>query len=328
MRFKFLFKAIAMTAAALCTQAAVAQTFPAKAINMVVPYPAGGALDNAARVMSKEMAINLKQPIVVENVVGVVGALGTAKALAAPPDGYTVLVSEIAALILTPLANANAKYKAEDFKTVSMIRYVDIMLVVRKDLGVNSISELIALAKKATNKPLSYCTSGIGSNYHLMAERFNAVTGMKGLHVPYNGFPQCATDLIGQVIDYAFLPISGPFPAYVDNGNVKMLGVTGSKTNQRFTKAPLIKNEKGLDDFVFNAWSALHVSSKVSDDVVSALHKSAQAALETESVKASFAANGASFFGPMSPSEAHALYLREVAAYRAIAKSINLQQQQ
>ena len=306
---------------------AFGQSYPTKPINVVVPYPAGGAADFVARFMTKEMTTTLKQPMLVDNVAGVGGALGVMKALNATPDGYTMMSSDIAALITTPLTNVNAKYKPEEIKTVAMLGQADIMLVVRKDLGVNSLDELIALAKKSTDKPLAFCTSGIGSNYHLMSEKFNTTADIKVLHVPYNGFPQCMTNLIGQQIDYAFLPVAGPFPGFVDSGAMKILAIAGTVPNPRFPKAPLIKSSKGFDGFVFSAWAGFHVNNKVPDDVVIALNKSARAAMETTEVKKHFADSGSTIFPPMLPTEAHAFYLREVATYRAIAKAINLQPQ-
>ncbi len=322
-----LLKAIILATGATVGAAALSQAFPSKPVNVIVPFPAGGAADFVARYMTKEMTATLKQPMLVENAPGVAGALGTMKVLNAPADGYTMLLGDMNALILTPIVNVNAKYKAEDFKTVAMVGEADIMLVVRKDLGVSNIEEFVGLAKKSESKPLSYCTSGIGSQFHLISEKFNVVAGTKTLHVPYNGFPQCVQNLVGQQVDFAFLPVAGPFPGFVDQGNLKLIALTGAKPSARFTKAPLFKNTQGYKDFVFTAWAGLHVSSKVPDDVVATLNKSALFALDTDYVKGQIAASGSTRFDLWDAKKAQEYYLREVAAYRAIAKSINLQPQ-
>ena len=323
-----LLKSVMLVCGVTLSGAAFSQAYPAKAINVVVPFPAGGALDAVARYMTKEMTTTLKQPMLVDNVPGVGGALGTMKALNAPADGYTMLTTDMNALILTPLVNANAKYKAEDFKTVAMVGEADVMLVTRKDLGVNTVEEFVALAKKNADKPLSYCTAGIGSQFHLISEKFSATADIKSLHAPYNGFPQCITNLVGQQIDFAFVPVAGPFPGFVEKGQMKMIAVTAAKPSPRFPAAPLLKNVKGYQDFVFTAWAGLHVSNKVSDEIVAELNKSALAALETDYVKGQISATGSVRFDLWSPKQAHEYYLRQVATYRAIAKSINLQQQQ
>jgi tripartite-type tricarboxylate transporter receptor subunit TctC len=318
------FRAAALLGAAIFSQAAFSQAFPNKPVNVVVPFPAGGALDFVARYMTKEMTTTLKQTMPIENVVGVAGALGTMKMLNAPADGYTLMTSDMNALILAPVTNVNAKYKSEDFKTVAMIGEADIMLIVRKDLEANSLSDLIALAKKNVDKPLSYCSSGIGSQFHLIHEKFNAAAGIKSLHVPYNGFPQCITNLVGQQIDFAFLPVAGPFPGFIDKAQMKMIAITAKKPSPRFPNAPLITASNGFQDFSFKAWAGLHVSAKTPDDIVLALNKSALAALETDYVKGNIAASGSVRFDLWTPKQAHDYYLNEVATYRAIAKSINL----
>jgi tripartite-type tricarboxylate transporter receptor subunit TctC len=331
MSFHSLLKTIVQSSSALAilliSHAALAQSFPTKPINIVVPYPAGGASDFSARLMSKEMTVTLKQPILIDNVAGVGGALGVAKTLNAVPDGHTMVLSGVTELVLTPLANSNAKYKPEELKTVAMMGQAALMLVVRKDLGVSTIDEFVALGKRSAAKPLSYCSTGIGSQFHLVAEKFNITMGMPSLHLPYSGFPQCITNLVGQIVDYAFLPIAGPFPGFVDDGRFKLIAVTSNVPHSRFNKAPMVKSTKGLETFVFSTWAGFHVSNKVPDDVIAILNKSAMAAMETSEIKAQFATSGSQMFAPMSPSEAHAFYLREVAQYQAIAKSINLQQQ-
>ena len=327
MSFNRILKAVTLGAFILTAQASWSQTFPAKAVNVVVPYAPGGAADFVARYMTKEMTTTLKQPMLVDNVAGVAGALGTMKALNAPPDGHTILLSGITEMILTPLVNVNAKYKAEDFKTVAMIGQADIMLIVRKDLNVTTVAELVDLAKKSADKPLSYCTTGIGSQYHLIVEKLNGIAGTKTLHVPYSAFPQCMTDLIGQVVDFAFLPVAGPFPGFVEKGNIKLVAISGSKPSPKFPNAPLIKNIKGFEDFVFTAWAGIHVSNKVPDEMVDVLNKSAIAALDSSYVKGQIAASGSERFDLWNAKQAHEHYLREVALYRAIAKTINLAQQ-
>lgn len=315
-------------AMAMGSLSAFAQAFPSKAINVVVPFPAGGAADFSARFMTKEMTITLKQPMLVDNVTGVAGALGVMKGLNATPDGHTLILSDVNSLILAPIANVNAKYKSEEVKTVAMIGAADIMLAVRKDLPVSTLEEFIALAKKSTDKPLSYCSSGLGSQFHLMTEKLNQLAGLKTLHVPYNALPPCIQNMMGNIVDYAFLPIAGPFPGFVKAGNLKIIAIAGTKPHPIFSKEPLFKSQKGFESFVFNAWAALHVSPKVSDEAVAVLNKSATDALLTEYVKTTIAASGSTPFETMNPAESHAFYLREVAKYQAIAKSIDLKPQQ
>ena len=320
-------KLLGLTMAAFVCQAVLAQSYPSKPINFVVPYPAGGAADFSARVLAKEMPNLLKTTILVDNVVGVAGALGTAKVINAVPDGYNVLISSPLEMILTPLAISAAKYKPEDLRPAAFLGYTSVMLVTRKDLGVNSFEELNALAKKNADKPLSYCTPGLGSLYHLMGEKLNALAGTKSLHVPYNGFPQCVTNLVGGQIDFAFLPIAASFPGFVDSGGMKIIAVAATTPAVRFPKAPLIKNNKGFEDFSFSIWQGIHVNAKTPDDVVNTLNKATYAALAMPETRKTIEATGAVVIEPMNIAQMNAFYAREIAMYQAIAKSINLMQQ-
>jgi tripartite-type tricarboxylate transporter receptor subunit TctC len=135
-------------------------------------------------------------------------------------------------------------------------------------------------------------------------------------------------DLMGQVIDFAFLPVAGPFPGFVDKGSVKMLGISGTKPSPKFPNSPLIKNTTGFHDFVFTAWAGIHVSNKVPDDVVALLNKAAIVALETSYVQAQIAASGSERFELWNAKQAHDYYIREVSAFRTIGKSIDLKVQQ
>jgi tripartite-type tricarboxylate transporter receptor subunit TctC len=318
----------ALTAnAAAFSSSLLAQSYPSKPINVVVPYPAGGAADYSARVITKEMINTLKQPMIIDNVPGAAGALGTLKVLNAPADGYNILVSSPIELILSPLAISAAKYKPDDLRTAAILGKTETILLTRKDLGVNTLEELVALAKSRADKPLSYCTPGIGSLYHLMGEKFNIITGTKNLHAPYTGLPQCVTNVVGGQIDFTFVPIAGPFPGFIDNGSMKAIAVAANSASPRFPKVPLAKATKGFEDFSFSIWQAIHVSAKTPDGVVLALNKSAYAALATPEVKKTFEATGATLFDAMSLAEANAFYVKEAAFYQSIAKSINLQQQ-
>ena len=327
MSIQSLARAVILGAATVLAHGAIAQNYPSKPINVVVAYPAGGAADFSARVITKEMVNTLKQPMVVDNVPGAAGALGTLKVINAPADGYNFLVSSPIELILSPLAISAAKYKPEDLRTVAILGKTGVMLATRKDLGVNTLEELVALAKSRTDKPLSYCTPGIGSLYHLMGEKFNAIAGTKNLHAPYTGLPQCVTNVVGGQIDFTFLPIAGPFPGFVDNGSLKAISVAAASASPRFLKIPLAKASKGFEDFSFSIWQGIHVHTKTPNDIVLALNKSAYAALANPEVKKNIEGTGATVSEPMSIAEMNAFYAQEIATYQAIAKSINLQQQ-
>ena len=143
-----------------------AQTFPVKPVSMIVAFPPGGGSDVLGRAVGKGMSEVFGQPVIVENVVGVGGALGVLKVANAQPDGYTLLAGSPLELIYTPLGVAAAKNKPEDVRLAALVGYTPIAIVVRKDLPVNTLEEFVALAKKA-DKPLSFGSTGIGSLYQI-----------------------------------------------------------------------------------------------------------------------------------------------------------------
>lgn len=316
-----------IAALGVCIGAARAQTFPSKPINMVVAWPAGGGGDFVARIMSKEMSSTLGQNIIVENLPGAGGSLGNSKALKAPADGYTVLVTSPIDTILAPLTFTSASYKADDFKTIAFVGRTDLMIVTRKDLPVSNLAELVALMKSRSDKPLTYCSPGNGSLYHLVGERLNAAAGVKSLHVPYSGFPQCVNDVVGGQVDFAYVAIGGPFPGFVDNGNLKAIAVLGDAPSSRFPKLPLASATKGFEGFSFSVWVGLHVNAKVPDAAADALNKSAYAALAKPEVRKSIEQSGAVVGSPMNLQQAQAAYLHEIQLYEGIAKSVGLTRQ-
>jgi tripartite-type tricarboxylate transporter receptor subunit TctC len=153
---------------------ALAQTWPVKPVNLMVPYPAGGPSDAIARIFFNPLGKELGQQVLVENLGGVSGALAAQKVLAAPNDGYYVFQGSPNEVILSPLANAAVKLKAEDFRLVHPVADAVMVFVTRKDLGVNTVDELIALARKSADKPLTYGSVGMGSLYHLILENVQA----------------------------------------------------------------------------------------------------------------------------------------------------------
>ena len=135
------------------------------------------------------------------------------------------------------------------------------MIVVRKGLAANDLGELVALMKASADKPLTYCSPGNGSLYHLIGERLNATAGVKSVHVPYSGFAQCMTDLVGGNVDFAFLPLAGPFPGAVDAGGIRAVAMLSNAPSARFPKVPVASATKGFDGFAFSISSTLCPSS-------------------------------------------------------------------
>jgi tripartite-type tricarboxylate transporter receptor subunit TctC len=304
-----------------------AQDFPNKAISVVVPYPAGGPSDYVARQLQPELNKALNQPVLVENIGGVGGAIGIQKVLSAPADGYQLTLATPMELVLAPLAMSAVKFKPEDMKVVGRVGITNMVLLTRKDLPANNIEELIALMKKPGAKELSYGSVGPGSLYHLIGEKFAQVTGSKMLHVPYKGAAPLITDLMGGQIDMVFTPLAGGTPGMINDGKVKGLGITSRTPHPKFPQLPALAAVKGLESFEFDLWIGLQVSAKTPADVSLKLNKAIYEALQNPTLRGNLESTGSMVGTPMSPDELARMYNSEITRYQTIAKSINLQPQ-
>ena len=327
MKFHQLPVVFGLIAAGLFSAVAQAQTFPSKPLTLAVAVPPGGALDFIARLVSKEMSASLGQQIIVENNPGAGGTLGTNKAMKAPADGHMMMLSSPIEIILAPLAYNSAHYTAEDVRTIRIVGHTGVMLVVRKGLAANNMAELVALMKTNADKPLSYCSPGNGSLYHLIGERLNSTAGVKSIHVPYSGFPQCMTDLIGGNVDFAFLPLAGPFPGAVDSGGIRAVAMLSTTPSPRFPKVPVASATRGFEKFNFSIWSAIQVHSKVPDAAAEILNQHANAALAKPEVRAAIEQSGATVSQSMTLKQAQDEYQKEVEVYTAMFKAAGLSRQ-
>lgn len=309
----------------LVTTVASAQQFPSKVISMVVAYPAGGPSDVVARVVAPHIAKGLGQTIVIENVAGAAGAIGVQKMLSAAPDGHTVLLGSPMELVLTPLSIASAKYKPEDVQPLVRWGSTSMVLLARKDLPANTVEELVALAKTPGAKEMTFGSIGRGSLYHLVAAKFQQLSGTKMLEVPYKGGAPLVQDLIGGQIDIVFMPLAGNVPALIKGGNVKALGLAAASRHPVMNQIPLIKETKGMDDFVYGLWSGVQVSKNVPAGVQNQIHKAANEALMQPEVRKAIEAQGSTPASPATLAELATSYAQDIARYQAIAKSINLQ---
>ncbi len=307
--------------------AALAQGYPNKAVNLMVPYPAGGPSDAIARILFNPLGKELGQQVLVENLGGVSGAMGAQKVLAAPADGYFIFQGSPNEVILSPLANAAVKLKAEDFRLVHPVADAVMVFVTRKDLGVNTVDELIALARKSADKPLTYGSVGVGSLYHLILENVQAQTGVKLAHVPYKGNAPLLQDIGGGQVDFAVLVYSAAMGALADQGRMKVIGQLGAQRSELLKNLPTAAEGTALKGFNYKIWTGFMVPKSTPEDVVTRLHAAIGKTLQDPTVRSQLAAQTQVVSAPMTLAESAKFFEGETARYRAIAKQINLQPQ-
>src|SRR5215472_2796212 len=194
----------AAVAAVFASAPAMAQPYPSRPITLVVPYAAGGSVDVVARVVADKLGEKLGQNIVIENVAGAGGIVGTQRAARATPDGYTLLFSVESTMAIAKLVQpATVQYDSQkDFQPISLIGTSPLVLAGKKALPADTIDELIKLLRANPGK-FSYATSGTGTSLHVAGEMINMEGKVRMVHVPYRVGAQMVTDLIGNQIDLA-----------------------------------------------------------------------------------------------------------------------------
>ncbi len=312
---------------ALVAASAIAQTWPTKPVMLVVPWPAGGPSDFVARQIQNDVQKSLGQPLIVENIGGVGGALGVQKMLTGT-DGHTLLLGSPLELIIPPLTLATVKYKPTDLRMVAQLVKAPLVLLARKDLPANNIDELIALAAKSKDKPLAMANTGPGSMFHLVGEKFGQQTGMQLLHVPYKGSAPAMGDLMGGQVDLMFTIFAGPVPATIADGKLKAIGIAAAQPLPKFPQIPALAAHPKLAGFEFDSWAGLQVPRNTPEDVALRINRAAYDALQNPQARQAFENTGNLVVAPMSLADLDKIYQAEIARYQAIAKSINLQPQQ
>lgn len=251
--------------------AAASGAYPDKPIRLIVPYATGGATDVTARVLANEMSARLGQQVVVENKPGVAGAIGAAYVASQPADGYTLLFGGAGNVTLRPLMDPNLSYKPErDLATVNHVVTYDHLLVVRSGLGVNSVAELVQMAKANPGK-LSFGSSGSGGPQHLAMELFKQMAGVDILHIPYKGEAPAATDLAGGRIDMSISSATA-VASHIAAGRIKALATTNQYRSPAFPDLPTV-SEAGVKGYEVDIYGGVMAPAGTPPAIIDKLNK-------------------------------------------------------
>lgn len=311
----------ALAAGLMLAASAIAQSFPTKLVNVVVPYPAGGASDFVARLVQPEYQKQLGQNVIIENIGGATGSLGVQKVLSAPADGHTQVMATPMELVLAPLSLAAVKFKPEDVRLASLMTSTSVVLMVPTSSPAKNLDEFLALAK---TKELTVANTGIGSLYHLVAEKFAQQGGVKFVHVPYKGGAQIITDLGGGAVDAAFFPLAGPTPGMLKEGKARAIGIAAAKQHPLFPTIPTISSHKTFPGFNYDIWLGVQVPKATPDAVVDRINAAMNVVLQNPDVRKGLEGTGGTVAAPMNRVELDKLYTTEIERYKAMAKGVNL----
>ena len=304
----------------LVAATASAQTYPNKAIRIVVPYPPGGGADMTARPIAQKLSEHWGQPVVIDNRGGASGMIGADIVARAPPDGYTLMVSASAEAALNVALFPKMPYDpVRDFAPITLAIVIPMALVVHPSVPIKSVKEYIAIAR-AKPGSMTYGSAGTGSTHHFAGEWLKMLTKIDIVHVSYKGMGPAIIDLLGGQIPSGFATLL-PAIQHMKAGKLRALAVTTQK------RAPLLPDVPALAEtlpgFDVTQWNAVWAPAAIPKDVLDKLSTEIMRIVQSPDYKARMTDQAAEAIGN-SPSELAAFQKAEIDKYRKIAQQANI----
>jgi tripartite-type tricarboxylate transporter receptor subunit TctC len=312
-------RTLAALAAAALSLAAQAQTYPTRPVRVMVPFPAGSATDQVARLVGQQLAEALKQPFIVENKPGAQGSIAAAEVARAAPDGYTLLLTTN-----TPQAANVSLFKklaydpVKDFAPVARIGTTSFMLMLKADSPIRTFKEFLADARTKPGK----LSAGFGSAGSQVAlAMLKSMGNVDVVEVPYKGIPQAITDVLGGTLSFTFVDLGNAL-AQAKGGKLRGLAVTSAKRTPLAPDVPAVAEE--LKGYELIAWFALMAPAGTPAPIVQRLHDVTVKGIATAEVKEKFAAIGTDV-APMDPGELAKFIQSEIAHWAKLVKLAGIQ---
>ena len=299
-----------------------AQTYPSKPIRVVVPWPAGGLIDVAARQLGQRIQTAIGQPVIIDNKVGAGGNIGAELVAKSPSDGYTLLFTTSALTMNVALRQKMPFNATKDFERVSVVAYAPAVLVVSSNSTIRTLQDLILLAKSQPGK-LSYASAGVGSPAHLMGEMFKSRQNINATHVPYTGAPAALNDQIAGLIDYQFANAGVAIPQ-IKAGKVRALAVTSTQRIPNLPDIPTMA-EAGMANFEVQQWMGLLAPSGIPSAVVDQLVNEVNKVLASNDFGLTLANSGTTSAKPGKAADFEAYFQQDLAMWTTVVKSANIQ---
>lgn len=310
-------QAVMLCVAAVIGSPAISQTYPVKAVHLIIPFPPGAYGDTFTRLVGRKLSEGLGQPVVVENRPGAGGNIGSNYVAKAAPDGYTVLMGSTANATSVSVYTNLPYDLTRDLVPVSLVVTVPYVLVTNPGVSSGSLEELIQLAR-AKPGTLTYASSGNGSGVHLTSELFKLRTATDLVHVPYKGIAPALTDVVGGQVSMMFASIDTALP-YIRGAKIKALAVTSAKRAPLLPQVPAVA-EVGLPGFEAAGWLGVWVPVGTPKDIVTRLNSEIRKALESPDVQKRFQELGAEA-APTAPDEFSRFIGSEIEKWVPVVKA-------
>ena len=273
----------------------MAQSYPIRALRLIVPFAPGGGNDTVARSIAQQISAGLGQPVVVDNRAGAGGVIGADAAAKAAPDGYTLFLGGVGSHAVNPSLNPNLPYDpVKDFAPVSLIASAPSVLVVNQGLIARSLAELTAMAKASPGK-LNYATNGNGSSSHLAMVLYETMAGVQMVHVPYKGFAPALTDILSGQVQLMFNSIVALVPQ-IRAGKVRALAVTSRNRSSLLPDIPTLA-ESGLSGYEAGSWYGILAPAGTPREIVMRLNAEIVRAVKQPELRERLAGEGADPIG-------------------------------
>lgn len=294
-----------------------AQTWPSKVVTVVVPWPPGGPSDMAARPLAKAMTESLGQTFIVDNKGGAGGNIGTALVTKAAPDGYTLLATSSAPIVINPSLYKNMSFDPDkELTPITNLIRVPLVLAVNPALPVNNLKELIAYIR-AQNGKFVYASSGNGTPQHLTGELFKSIAKLDMVHVPYKGSAPAIADLLGGHVPMMFDSTVAVTP-HIKAGKLKAIAVTGAHRSSLFPDVPTF-GESGFAAVESYAWYGLFGPANMPKDLLAKVNAAAQSAMKHPEFQKTLADTGSEYVGD-SPENFQAFVKAESQKWSRLVK--------
>lgn len=316
-----LFAAAAGAVLAMAAGSSVAEEYPARPIRIIVGFPPGGATDLVARIIAPKLGDALKQQVVIDNRAGANGTIGAELAAKATPDGYSLHLGTLGALVISPTITKVPYDPLKDFATISLAVQLQNMFIVHPTVAARSINDLIALAKQKPGA-LNYASSGLGSPGHLAGELFKTMAKVEMTHIPYKGGGPALNDLLGGQLPVFVAVISTGVPP-VKSGRVMALAVTGAKRSAALPDVPTVAETASLKGYEASNWYGMMAPADTPKPIINRLQKDLNAVLNNSSVRDQLASQGIES-APSTPEEFTNYIRSETAKWRKVIRAANL----
>jgi tripartite-type tricarboxylate transporter receptor subunit TctC len=291
--------------------------YPSKTITIVVPFPAGGAVDTAGRAIGERLSRVLNQTVIIDNKGGAGGAIGSTFVAKAKPDGYTLVVTSQSSHVANPAFSPNLPYDAiKDFAPITLIERLPNVLLINPSLPVNSVAEFVAYAKKNPGK-LNYASSGNGSMLHLNMELFKAQYGIFLTHIPYRVAGTALTDLMSGQVHAMFTNVQASNVGYVNQGRLRALAVASPARSEVLPQVPTF-GELKQPELNMTSWTGLAAPAGTPDAIVQQLYAAMRTVLQDPATVAAWKQRGSIIPEAVTPSE----YRQEIASRIAFYKKL------